>query len=110
MNNQINSRYFRITAYHPTEDISVIIDSNGMFEKLWQFSSYVIQKGFKVLEVGSDEKFIDVNIEKAEYDSEHIILRATQKGKPTVLTHTVNGVYYLAIQVEDKIYIPEKTE
>ena len=76
------SQYFRITAYHPQEDISVIMDSNGMFEKLWQFSSMLIQKGFKILEVGSDEKFGDGNIVKAEYDSEHIILRASGQGKP----------------------------
>ena len=42
---------FRITAYHPTKDISVIIDSHGRFEKLWQFSSHLLTKGFKVLEV-----------------------------------------------------------
>jgi len=93
------SNYFRITAYHPTEDISAIIDSNGMFEKLWQFSSYLIQKGFKVLEVGSDEKFRDVNIEKAEYDNEHIILRASSKGKPVYTDGKV--------EVEGKQYIPE---
>ena len=27
------ANYFRITAYHPTENFSVIMDSNGMFEK-----------------------------------------------------------------------------
>lgn len=28
------TNYFRITAYYPTENLSVIMDSNGMFEKL----------------------------------------------------------------------------
>lgn len=28
------NNYFRITAYHPAEDLSVIADSNGKFEKL----------------------------------------------------------------------------
>ena len=93
------SQYFRITAYHPQEDISVIMDSNGMFEKLWQFSSFMIQKGFKVLEVGTDEKFRDVNIEKAEYDSEHIILRANCKGKPQYIDGKV--------EVEGKQYMPQ---
>ena len=51
------SNYFRITAYHPAENLSVIFDSNGYFEKLWQFSAYLIQKGFKIIEVGNEEKF-----------------------------------------------------
>lgn len=93
------SNYFRITAYHEAEDISVIMDSNGMFEKLWQFSSMLIQKGFKILEVGSDEKFGDGNIEKAEYDTKHIILRASSQGKPIYK----DGI----VEVEGKQYIPE---
>jgi len=28
------TNYFRITAYHPTKNLSVIIESNGMFKKL----------------------------------------------------------------------------
>ncbi len=44
------SNYFRITAYHPAENLSAIFDSNGYFEKLWQFSAYLIQKGFKIIE------------------------------------------------------------
>lgn len=32
------ANYFRITAYNPNEDVGMIVDSNGKFEKLWQFS------------------------------------------------------------------------
>ena len=53
------SNYFRITAYNEKENISIIIDSNGMFDKLWKFSSFLIQKEFKIIEVGNDESFID---------------------------------------------------
>ena len=48
------ANYFRITAYHPTENLSVIMDSNGLFEKLWQFSSFMVSKGFKIIEVGGE--------------------------------------------------------
>ena len=48
------NNYFRITAYHPQKDICAVFDSNGRFEKLWQFSSFLVQKGFKIIEVGSD--------------------------------------------------------
>lgn len=102
------THYFRITAYHPTEDLSVIMDTNGMFEKLWQFSSFMVQKGFKILEVGTDEKFLDVNIEKAEPEPDKLILRATDKGKPIYLDCELNGVTIRAVQVKDKIYVPEK--
>ena len=48
------ANYFRITAYHPEKNICAIFDSNGRFEKLWQFSAYLVQKGFKIVEVGAD--------------------------------------------------------
>lgn len=90
------ANYFRITAYHPVEDFSAIIDSYGMFDKLWQFSAYLVEKGFKVLEVGSEGSFTDGNITRAEYDAERMILRACQKGKPTYRDGTVivEGEYY----------------
>ena len=31
--------YYRITAYHSDEDISIILDSYGKFETLWDFSA-----------------------------------------------------------------------
>ena len=51
------TNYFRITVYHPVEDFSAIIDSYGMFDKLWQFSAYLVEKGFKIIAVGNDEQF-----------------------------------------------------
>lgn len=102
------TNYFRITAYHPTEDFSVIMDSNGMFEKLWQFSSLMVQKGFKIIEVGTDEKFLDVNIEKVEAIPDKIILRADAKGMPEAVLQELNGTTYNAIKVGEKIYIPDR--
>ena len=32
----MNNNYYRITAYHPEKDISIIMDSLGLFEKKWQ--------------------------------------------------------------------------
>lgn len=97
--------YFRITGYCPEHDFSFIIDSNGMFEKLWQFSSMLIQKGLKVLEVSSNEKFIDVNIESIQEDKNHIILRATAEGKPEYVDQLIDGVTYKAVKVGEKVYI-----
>lgn len=94
------ANYFRITAYHPTEDISAIFDSNGMFEKIWQFSSYLVRKGFKIVEVSDGEKFLDGNIERTEEYPDKILLRACSKGKPLYNGNTV--------EVSNKYYIPNK--
>lgn len=90
------ANYFRITAYHPIEDLSVIMDSNGMFEKLWQFSAYLVSKGFKIIEVGDDSKFTEGNIPKVERDNVHIIVRACKSGQP----NKENNI----ITVEDRSY------
>ena len=44
------NNYFRLTVYHPEKDICAILDSNGLYEKVWQFSSFLIGKNFKILE------------------------------------------------------------
>lgn len=100
--------YFRITGYNEKDNYCFIVDSNGMFEKLWQFSAYLISKGLKILEVSKEENFIDVNIKRATEDKENIILRANAVGKPKNTTYEIDGVSYKAIQVADKIYIPNK--
>lgn len=68
--------YFRITAYHPIENISVIMDSYGKFEKLWQFSAYMVSKGFKIIAVGGEDKFEVGDMPKAEYNAEKVYLQA----------------------------------
>ena len=102
--------YYRITGYCPENDFCFIVDSNGMFEKLWQFSSLLIQKGLKVLEVSNLEKIIDINIKPSPEDKEHIILQANANGKPEYMEKEINGIKYKAVKVGDKIYIPNKEE
>ena len=53
---------------------------------------------------------LDINIEPAPQDKEHIILRANADDKPEYLTQTINGVTYKAIKVADKIYILDRTQ
>ena len=100
--------YFRITGYNQENDFCFILDSNGMFEKLWQFSSYLIQKGIKVIEVSKLEDIIDINIEPVEEDKDHLLLRATANGKPEYVDQQVNGITYKAIKVADSLYIINK--
>ena len=96
------SNYFRVTAYHESENISVIIDSNGYFNEIWELSAFMIQKGFRVLDVSDSSQFLDGNIERADKDTESLIVRACCQGKPTY-----NGN---AVEVEGKSYTPEKNK
>ena len=93
------ANYFRITAYHPTENLSVIMDSNGLFEKLWQFSSFMVSKGFKIIEVGGEDKFDEGDMPKAEQDTVHVILRTCKSGEPEITSNriTVEGKSYTTI-------------
>lgn len=80
-----------------------------MFDKLWKFSSFLIQKEFKIIEVGNDESFIDGNISKAKHHTDVIILRSAQYGKPSCIDMELNGIKYKAIRVDTKEYVPTKT-
>lgn len=104
----MENNYFRITGYYQKEDFSFIMDCFGKFEKLWQFSVFVRDKGITVLEVSKDGNFLDGNMDRAEYDKENVILRATQKGKPDYIPYEVNGTGYKAVKVDNCIYIPDK--
>jgi len=43
--------YFKVLAYHAGEDKTLVFESRGKFEKLWQFSSHILNKGLQVLDV-----------------------------------------------------------
>ena len=94
------ANYFRITAYHPQKDICAVFDSNGMFDAIWQFSSMLVQKGFKIIEVGNERKFTDGDFPKAEDSRDKIFLRACSKGSPLLDGNhiKVNGKTYEVIR------------
>ena len=78
------ANYFRITAYHTEQNISVILDSNGRFEKLWQFSSFLVNKGFKIIEVTTSDKLVYDPFPLIEKRSDKILLRSITKGLPMI--------------------------
>lgn len=94
----MENNYYRITAYHLEKDISIIMDSFGLFEKKWQFSADLIKKGFKILEVSDDSQFTEGNIPLLVEPSAKYILRAHKTGKPTI----ENG----KVEINGKFYIP----
>ncbi len=101
------NNYYRITAYYPDKDFSIIIDSYGLFERKWQFSADLIKRGFKIIEVSDDTQFLDGNIERlTKPEPEKFILRANANGKPEYLEQIIASTTYKAVKVGDKIYIP----
>lgn len=93
------NNYFRITAYDSETNIGFIADSNGKFEKLWQFSSYLVLKGFKVLAVSKEENFTYGDFPKAKEDDK-IILRSCDFGQPQIIGNkiTIKGKSYEVTQ------------
>ena len=104
-----NNNHFRVTAYNPTEDITVLIDSYGVYNKLWQLSSMLVLKGFNILEVSDSSKFVDVNIPSIEPNEKQLYLRACMVGKPDKFIQPIDGKRLNVIQVENRMYIPDKT-
>lgn len=90
--------YFRITGYFPKNNVCFILDSNGKFQALWEFSSYLVSKGVEIVAVGRDERMSYGNFPRAEYDTEHLFLRACAQGRPETSGKiiTVHGKFYTA--------------
>lgn len=99
---------YRITAYHKDLDISVIMDCDGKFDYLQQFSLYMQNKGFMVIAESKKDTLLDVNIKPPKSYPNNIILRACHYGRPIETTVTQNGFTYRALQVNKKIYVPNK--
>ena len=92
----MHNNYFRLTAHHPDNDVCLIADSNGYFSALWEFSSFFVKKGFKIIAVGNDTKFSDGNINRISATDETFAIRACAMGKPGFENGviTVNGISY----------------
>ena len=73
--------YYRITAYHSDEDLSVILDSYGKFETLWDFSATLVSHGFKIITLSRAEAIAESTFPFIE-QSNKIAVRAIGKGLP----------------------------
>ena len=62
----MKTEYYRITAYHAPEGLSIIADSYGKFEKLWEFSAYLVERGFRIIAVDREQFFIDGTMPKVD--------------------------------------------
>lgn len=102
------ANYYRITGYCEKDDFCFIMDSYGLFEKKWQFSADLRQKGLRIIEVSDDTQFLDGNISRLTEETDKYVLRANAKGRPEYIDKTIDGVTYKAVKVGNRYYIPEK--
>ncbi len=98
------SNYFRITAYHKESDISVILDSSGRFEKLWEFSSFLVGKGFSIIEVCKGDMIVKETLPSVKHESNMILLLGIGKGKPEISELEYQDRPCKSIAVFDKVY------
>ncbi|MCL2675066.1 MAG: hypothetical protein FWE84_00510 [Firmicutes bacterium] len=101
-------KYFRITAYHPEGDLSLVLDSSGLYQRLGQFKSYMVLKGFEVFEASSDKKFLEGDIAKVEPNADRPVFRAYVAGKPEYTILEWEGILYRAVRVGENAYIPNR--
>ena len=85
----MNNNYYRVTAYNKELNVCLIADSNGKYEKVWQFSSFFVCKGFEIIAVGKEEDFSLGNISKANPDKNNILIRACGKGRPSIENNVI---------------------
>ena len=95
--------YYRITAYSEEYDLSVIFDCNGRFEKLWEFSSFIVSHGFKVIFLTKSENIMRSTFPVIE-QSQRIAVRAISKGRPRIDEFEYEGRRCKVISVSEKIY------
>jgi hypothetical protein len=70
----------------------------GRFEKLWQFSSFLVNKGFKIIEVTTSDKLVYDPFPLIGRESNKILLRSIAKGQPMIQEVTYQDRPCKAIQ------------
>ena len=73
------SKYLRVKAHYPKENMTVVVDSYGKYDEIWQLSAFLIKKGFKILQVWDDGKLTDKDIPKVNtVDTAHLFVRTCE--------------------------------
>ena len=76
------SQYFRVHAFYAKENLEIAIDSNGKYTALWQFSAFLMSKGFEIIKPVKDSGFDNETIPKADIQSEKLILVYAKRRSP----------------------------
>ena len=104
----MKNEYYRITAYHAPEGLSIIADSYGKFEKLWEFSAYLVERGFRIIAVDREQFFIDGTMPKVDAESPKLMIRAVGKDEPKMFPDTgYEDKTGIMVQLGDAAYLSE---
>ena len=104
----MKNEYYRITARNASEELSIIADSYGKFEKLWEFSAYLIERGFRIIAVDREQFFIDGTIPKVDKESPKLMIRAVGKDEPKMFPNTgYEDKTGIMVQLGDAAYLSE---
>ena len=104
----MKTEYYRITAYHAPEGLSIIADSYGKFEKLWEFSAYLVERGFRIIAVDREQFFIDGTMPKVDKESPKLMIRAVGKDEPNTFPDTgYEDKKGTMVQLGDAVYLSE---
>ena len=104
----MKNEYYRITAYHVPEELSIIADSYGKFEKLWEFSAYLVERGFRIIAVDREQFFIDGTMPKVDAPSYKLMIRTVSKDEPRRFPGTgYEDKTGIMVQLGDAAYLSE---
>ena len=102
----MKNEYYRITACNASEELSIIADSYGKFEKLWEFSAYLVERGFRIIAVDREQFFIDGTMPKVDAPNEKLMIRAVGKDEPNTFPNTgYENKAGTMVQLGDAIYL-----
>ena len=104
----MKTEYYRITAYHAPEGLAIIVDSYGMFEKLWEFSKYLMEFGFRVIAVDREQYFVEGTLEKVKEQSPKLMIRAVGRDEPATFPNMgYEDKTGIIVQLGDAAYLSE---
>ena len=105
-------RTIRTSSENLTKSTEIAAFWQGSFYSClaWQFSSYLIQHGCKIVEVNNSDNFLNYkNLPLLTEPSDKIIIRAMEEGRTNYVPHVINGNNYKIVVMGNKQYIPDVT-
>ena len=90
---------FRFIGYNKQKDYSFILDSNGMYQKPYEFTKDLLSKGIEMIDIQIVCENIYTNIPKASISNTKYCLRDICKGKITREDINIDGNIYRGCKI-----------
>ena len=101
--------YIRATVYIPAQNKSYIFDVNGVYDAVWKFTEYLLDKGCQIVAISDEDTFLDCNCGMdAPMDGKmHKISEQEGRPQPFEERYHDNRIYN-AVMVGHCGYIPNR--